>query len=211
LIINDPEFVARGALACAGLGFYKSGYAAATLAARVLLGESPQHLPFEEVTDMKLCLNFQVAKAFGITFPPDLIRKASHFSHLAARFGRPAKIALIASHNKGVAAREREERLDTELGKIGLARGIDFTMETYQTGDQPDQLAAAVATVQEDSVDAIVVEDEAVQETVAKAVRGRPTIALSRFVSQVSGTPAHDLDLSRVTVEIARLLAAAAP
>ena len=68
LIINDPEFTDRGALACAGLGFYQSGHAAAALAARVMLGEDPRHIPIEEVAVKKLVLNEQVARKLGVTF-----------------------------------------------------------------------------------------------------------------------------------------------
>ena len=77
LIINDPEFTDRGALACAGLGFYQSGRAAAVLAARVLLGEDPRHIPIEEVAVKKLVLNKQVARKLGVTFSPALLQEAS--------------------------------------------------------------------------------------------------------------------------------------
>jgi ABC-type uncharacterized transport system substrate-binding protein len=77
LIINDPEFVGRGALACVGLGFYQSGYAAAKLAARVLLGESPKTIPLEDVAIKTVSLNYAVAKKLGITFPAALINEAS--------------------------------------------------------------------------------------------------------------------------------------
>jgi putative ABC transport system substrate-binding protein len=77
LIINDPEFTDRGALACAGLGFYQSGHAAAALAARVLLGEDPRHIPIEEVAVKKLVLNDKVARKLGLTFSPALMNEAS--------------------------------------------------------------------------------------------------------------------------------------
>jgi len=77
LIINDPEFTDRGALACAGLGFYQSGRAAAALAARVLLGEDPRHIPIEEVAVKKLVLNKQVARKLGVTFSPALVQETS--------------------------------------------------------------------------------------------------------------------------------------
>ena len=76
LIINDPEFVARGALACVGLGWYQAGEAAAPVVARVLRGESPQSIPFQEVAVKKLVLNHEAAKELGITFPADLVREA---------------------------------------------------------------------------------------------------------------------------------------
>ena len=77
LINNDPEFVDRGVLACVGLGWYPAGQAAAKLAARVLLGEKPQHLPIEEVAVKQLVLNHAVATKLGVKFPPNLVKEAT--------------------------------------------------------------------------------------------------------------------------------------
>jgi putative tryptophan/tyrosine transport system substrate-binding protein len=77
LIINDPEFTDRGAVASVGLGWYQAGQAAGKLASRVLRGESPSHIPFEEVAIKKIVLNKDVAKALGITFPADVLKEAS--------------------------------------------------------------------------------------------------------------------------------------
>ena len=76
IINNDPEFVDRGALACVGLGWYPVGHAAAKLAARVLLGQSPNILPIEEVAVQQLVLNKDVARKLGVTFPADLVKQA---------------------------------------------------------------------------------------------------------------------------------------
>jgi len=77
LIINDPEFTDRGALACVGLGWYQAGAAAGKLASRVLRGEDPTGIPFEEVAVKKVVLNQNVAKTLGITFPPDVLKEAT--------------------------------------------------------------------------------------------------------------------------------------
>jgi len=45
--------------------------------ARVLRGEQPRDIPFEEVAVKKLVLNQEVAKALRITFPPDIVQAAS--------------------------------------------------------------------------------------------------------------------------------------
>jgi putative ABC transport system substrate-binding protein len=76
LVINDPEFTSRGAVACVGLGWYPSGKAAGILAARVLKGESPANIPFQEVAEQKLVLNQQVASDLKITFPADVMKAA---------------------------------------------------------------------------------------------------------------------------------------
>jgi putative ABC transport system substrate-binding protein len=77
LFINDPEFTARGAVACVGLGWYPAGKAGGALAARVLRGEDPQNIPFQEVAMQKLVLNQDAAKAVGIVFPPDVVKAAA--------------------------------------------------------------------------------------------------------------------------------------
>jgi len=77
IIINDPEFVHRGALIAVGIGWYETGKAAAKVLARVLRGEPPHNIPFEEVAVKKLVLNQEVAKSLGITFPPDMVQSAS--------------------------------------------------------------------------------------------------------------------------------------
>jgi putative ABC transport system substrate-binding protein len=76
LIINDPEFTSRGALACVGLGWYPAGKAGGVLAARLLKGEDPAGIPFQEVAEQKLVLNQQAATRLGITFPPDVLKAA---------------------------------------------------------------------------------------------------------------------------------------
>jgi ABC-type uncharacterized transport system substrate-binding protein len=77
LIINDPEFIGKGALACVGLGWYQSGHAAGKLVSKVLLGAQPADLPFEEVAVKQVVLNHDVAAKLGMTFPPDVLREAS--------------------------------------------------------------------------------------------------------------------------------------
>jgi putative tryptophan/tyrosine transport system substrate-binding protein len=77
LFINDPEFTARGAVACVGLGWYPAGKAGGVLAARVLHGENPGSIPFQEVAMQKLVLNQKAATSLGIAFPPDVINAAA--------------------------------------------------------------------------------------------------------------------------------------
>ena len=76
LFINDPEFTSRGALACVGLGWYQPGKAGGVLAARLLRGEDPAGIPFQEVAEQKLVLNQEVASKLGIVFPPDVQKAA---------------------------------------------------------------------------------------------------------------------------------------
>ena len=76
LFINDPEFTSRGALACVGLGWYPAGKAGGVLAARLLRGEDPAGIPFQEVAEQKLVLNQQAANRLGIVFPAEVQKAA---------------------------------------------------------------------------------------------------------------------------------------
>jgi ABC-type uncharacterized transport system substrate-binding protein len=78
LVINDPEFTERGALAAIGIGWQKTCLEAAKRVAQVLLGESPRGLPFENIAVKQVVLNYTVARKLGITFPPELVQEASH-------------------------------------------------------------------------------------------------------------------------------------
>ncbi len=76
LIINDPEFVDKGALAAVGIGWYRSGFAAGDITSRVLKGENPRDIPMVNVAERKLVLNEAVARKLGITFPAALRAQA---------------------------------------------------------------------------------------------------------------------------------------
>jgi putative ABC transport system substrate-binding protein len=76
VFLEDPDFIKRGALAGLGKGSYEAGYAGARLAARVLLGENPRDLPFEEVSKVILSVNEDAAKRLGIRFPEKVLKAA---------------------------------------------------------------------------------------------------------------------------------------
>jgi putative ABC transport system substrate-binding protein len=75
LILNDPEFVDRGALAGVGIGWHESGMAAGKMAARVLRGESPAGIPIVSLSQRNVVLNHAVAAKLGVVFPPDLVKE----------------------------------------------------------------------------------------------------------------------------------------
>jgi ABC-type uncharacterized transport system substrate-binding protein len=78
LIINDPEFTGKGAVVAVGLGWYESGLAAGKLAARVLKGEKPASIPFEEVAVQQLVINDDAVARLGIRIPAEMAKQATH-------------------------------------------------------------------------------------------------------------------------------------
>lgn len=77
LILNDPEFVDRGALLGVGIGWHASGLEAGKMAARVLRGESPAGMPIVSLARRRVVLNQEVATKLGVTFPPELLKEAA--------------------------------------------------------------------------------------------------------------------------------------
>ncbi|HEY4415242.1 MAG TPA: ABC transporter substrate binding protein, partial [Verrucomicrobiae bacterium] len=152
LIINDPEFTARGALACVGLGFYQSGFATAKPLARVLMGENPRDIPIENVSTKTLVLNREVAQTLGVTFPPALIQ-AEQAQNAARKVSTPlakkwqiAEVTYSDTPNvedalHGVAAGFKEAGLvegrDYEL-KLRNAQGDMATLNTIMNAAVTD-------------------------------------------------------------------------
>ena len=78
LIINDPEFASKGAALAVGLGWYESGAAAGRVAGRVLKGEKPASIPFQEVTVQQLVINDDAVTRLGLRIPDSMAKQATH-------------------------------------------------------------------------------------------------------------------------------------
>ncbi|MFM2125579.1 MAG: hypothetical protein RL328_2030, partial [Acidobacteriota bacterium] len=78
LIINDPEFTGKGAALAVGLGWYESGLAAGKVAGRVLKGEKPGSIPFQEVAVQQLVINDDAVARLGLRIPAAMAKQATH-------------------------------------------------------------------------------------------------------------------------------------
>jgi putative ABC transport system substrate-binding protein len=76
LFTNDPEYTAHGALMAVGITWYKSGRESAKKLARVLKGESPAKIPFENYVEKRVLINPPVATKLKIHFPDDVLKQA---------------------------------------------------------------------------------------------------------------------------------------
>ncbi|CEP69383.1 ABC transporter, substrate-binding protein [Moorella glycerini] len=77
VIAGESNTVESGALGTIGIDYYKLGQQTGQMALRVLKGEKPQDMPIEKQKDLNIVLNAKAAKAFGVTIPEDLKKKAS--------------------------------------------------------------------------------------------------------------------------------------
>ena len=60
-----------------GASFFDNGYAQGQLMIRVLRGESPAGIPFRTSAIPKMVVNLGAAADFGVTIPPDVVKRAS--------------------------------------------------------------------------------------------------------------------------------------
>lgn len=136
LLVDDPDAARRGALACVGLGFYKSGFAIAKPLARVLLGASPAGIPIENISEKVVWLNLPLAEKLGVKFPVEIINEAARGTTTNAAskpaadhppLARKAKIELIEYLETPNVEINREGIL-AGFEKAGLKRGRDFEL-----------------------------------------------------------------------------------
>ena len=66
-----------GPLAALGYDYKQSGVQAAHIVDRILRGEHPARIPFEQYRALTIGINLVVAKRLGIAIPDDLLAEAT--------------------------------------------------------------------------------------------------------------------------------------
>lgn len=150
LLADDESGMGNGALLACGVSPEGNGHFGGLIAARVLLGENPATIPFTPSTAADISLDLAAAAQLNLAFPPQLLREANIFHHVASRFGgRPARIAvvnLVQNPNLDLA----EKGLLRGLDQSGLVEGTDFVVQHFNAQGEISQLPqlfdAALAT-----------------------------------------------------------------
>lgn len=155
VVNSDAESAGRGALVGVGISFYESGYAAGDLAARVLLGEKPEKIPFGELALVRLAANLEAAKKLNRTFPEEFLGKCSVFHGVASRYDRPAKVAFVQLV-EGPSLDEAARGIFEGLAAAGLKKDKDITLQTYNAQGDLSQLPQILETAKAFPADLII-------------------------------------------------------
>ena len=110
LITNDVEPVAKASLATVGIGFYQPGYAAARLAARVLLGAKPADIAIENVAVNTVALNLLVARKLGIPLSDEGLQRADVLIDETGVHERSTAASAPPTRRPGAAREDLEDR-----------------------------------------------------------------------------------------------------
>ncbi len=154
VVNSDADSSVRGSLVGVGISFFESGYAAGDIAARVLLGEKPADIPFEELAVVRIGANFEAAKKFGKTFPSRFLERCSVFHGVASRYGRPARVAFVTLA-EGPALDEATRGLFEGLRHAGLVTDRDVKFREFNAQGDLSLLPQIFETAKNESPDLI--------------------------------------------------------
>lgn len=76
VFVNDVELLPNGALGAMGFEYALSGVESARIVDRILKGENPKDIPFQQFKQTTVGYNLDAAKELGLTIPPDLLAEA---------------------------------------------------------------------------------------------------------------------------------------
>lgn len=155
LVADDNSLMGTGALISIGGSPLLEGRHTGQLAARVLLGENPAHMPFLPSVESETAVDLAAARALGMTVPIERLKEVDIFHNLHRRYDRPLRIArinLVQSH-----LLERSEAgILRGLRESGLIEGTDFTMRDYNAQGEISQLPALLDAARQRDPDVII-------------------------------------------------------
>lgn len=175
VVNSDVEATERGALAGVGIRFSESGYAAGDLVARVLRGEKPAKIPFEEVATVDLAVNFDAAKRLGVTFSADVLKDCVAYFDVRQRLGRPFKIAFVQLAD-GPALDDATQGVFDGLQELGLKQDRDFTLRKFNAQGDLSQLPQIYQTIAGTSVDLILTSTTPAMIAAAQSTQTTPIV-----------------------------------
>lgn len=175
LLADDGSLMGGGALFSIGASPHGEGRATARLVARVLSGERPGKIPFVRGGEPETVVDFDAAAHLGLTFPDELLKRASVFHNIKARFGRPAHVAIV----------NLVEASALELGHRGILRGLreagiepgkDIILHDYNAQGDIAQLPALIDAALNKSPDLVITITTPALMAAAKRVRNVPLV-----------------------------------
>jgi len=128
------------------------------------------------------------------------------FLNLNAKYGRPAKVALVAT-NDDAASTKRRGGLVKGLGDAGVAADKDAVVTALDAGGDMAKLASVVAEALKGSPDVIVAADSGAAEAAGGASGGKAVIEIGEAPSGSPGDEGEFAAGQEAGLMVARALA----
>jgi ABC-type uncharacterized transport system substrate-binding protein len=172
LILNDVDYVAEGAMAAVGIGWFSTGFHTAPYVARVLNGESPAKIPIENFVEEDISINDVVAKKLNIKIP-DKYRMGKNVRQKP--FNPPVRIAMVHyvfspdcdDVTTGILARYKE---------TGHIRDKDFIFDEYNANADVGTLNTVARVVADKKYDLIFVTVLAATQALVSKISNVPIL-----------------------------------
>jgi putative tryptophan/tyrosine transport system permease protein len=129
IFIADPERLKDGALGVYGYDYTSSGIQAAHMVDRIIKGEKPAAIPFEQYTKLTVGLNLDTAKKLGITVPEKALSLANLVVGDDKKQGAaPRRLAVFVFSDNHV-LKITTDGLLHEFNKSGTLKKYNITLD----------------------------------------------------------------------------------
>ncbi len=191
VIIDDPDYVDRGAIFASGPGYYHSGKAAAPLLARVLHGETPAKIPMANVSVNTTKFNPAAIAKLGLKIAPELIREIETAGTTAAPAssannargqntnpnptGKKWKIAYVL-YNESLPAEETLAGMKDGWARSALVAGRDYEIKIRNAQGDIASLSGIIDAALTDGADIVVPISTPALQTALQKVKRQPIV-----------------------------------
>ncbi|MEI7437513.1 MAG: ABC transporter substrate binding protein, partial [bacterium] len=175
LLADDNSLMGFGALFSCGASPVSEGRHTGQIAARVLLGENPDTIPFAPSTEAETAVDLEAAVNLGLTLPVAMLKEASVFHHPAARLGRPFRIAMVNLVNNPLLV-TAEKGVLSGLRDAGFKEQKDFTVKHFNAQGEISQLPAILDAALTDAPDLVITVTTPALMAAAKRITKIPVV-----------------------------------
>lgn len=175
LVIDQTDFLERGALMALGVNFEASGHAAAAPLIQVLQGQSPAEIPFRNLTTEALALNFEVAQRLGLSFPEKVRQKVATSTPPPLTKTTPWKIQRLI-YAESAPVDETLKGMDEGFAAAGLVAGQDFILQDASAQADMSILSALADQTQSRETDLIIALSTPTLETLIRKIKEKPIV-----------------------------------
>ncbi|MCX5854786.1 MAG: hypothetical protein NTZ24_09530, partial [Deltaproteobacteria bacterium] len=155
IFISDVERLKDGALGACGYDYTLSGIQAAHIVDRILKGEKPAQIPFEQYSKVTIGINTDVANKLGIIIPQHILSQTTTAGGDTKTKAGPKRLALFVFSDNHLLKITSDGIMD-ELKKSGVLQKHNITVDLKNAQNDYGTAQAVVQDMVRQNYDYIV-------------------------------------------------------